>query len=50
MTVSNCTASNKGFLHSVQVLLLEREAVGTGEGARLCCPIARFVPQCFFIF
>ena len=44
MTASNCTASlgtsTEGFLHSVQVLLPERTAVGTGERGRLCCPLA----------
>lgn len=28
MSASSCTASSKGFLQSVQVLLLERVAVG----------------------
>lgn len=54
MTASNCSASlgtsAKGFLHSVQVSLLKRMAVGTGERGRLCCPLAALGPQCFFIF
>lgn len=51
MTVSNCTASlgasTEGFLRSVQVLLLEMMAVGTGEQGRLCCPSVGLSPRVF---